>query len=836
MPIQGSQVFYSITGGADAAKFTINSTTGELSFVTAPDYEKPTDAGKNNVYDVIVRASNGTLTDNQAIAVTVTDVAAVTITGTSGADTIDATHTVAGQSLPTAENDTLNGLGGNDSLDGGVGADTMSGGAGNDTYYVDNTGDKTIEVTGEGSDTVRSTVTYTLSANVENLKLTGNGLINGTGNTLNNNLDGNGAANVLDGGTGADTMTGGNGNDTYIVDNAGDVVTETDHSGTDTIKSSITIGSLAAYVENLTLTGSSALDGTGNSLDNTVTGNSAANTLSGLDGNDKLDGGAGADHLIGGLGDDIYVVDNASDIVTELANEGTDTIQSTITISALAANIENLTLIGSGIIDGTGNALDNVITGNSKANVLSGLAGNDWLSGGTGDDTMYGGIGDDTYEVNATGDVTFENAGEGTDTVRSTIAWTLGTNLENLTLTGLSKVNGYGNAVDNVILGNIVANTLYGYDGNDYLDAGRGGDKMFGGAGNDTYVVNETTDVVTELANEGTDSVQSSITYTLGANLENLTLTGTSGLNGTGNALDNIITGNLGSNVLTGGAGNDTYYIQNIADSIVENANEGTETVYSSVTHTLETNVENLTLTGTLAADATGNALNNILVGNSGENVLDGQAGADSMTGGAFNDTYIVDDVGDTVTELANEGIDSVQSSIAYTLGANVENLTLTGTALNGTGNELDNTLEGNSQNNVLLGAAGADSLYGSDGNDTINGGTGADFLTGGIGNDTFVFSSISDSGTVDGARDIIIDFTSGEDVINLSAIDANLGTSGDQAFVLDTNGTFVAGEIAFTQVGSDLYVSLYQDSSGVAAMQFVVLSATSLSASDFVL
>src|SRR5207247_10849105 len=165
----GAVVFYSIAGGADAAKFTIDSSTGALSFVAAPDYEKPTDAGKDNVYDVIVRTSNGTLTDSQAIAVTVTDVAAVTITGTSGADTIDATHTVAGQSLPTAENDTLNGLGGNDSLDGGLGADTMSGGVGNDTYYVDNTGDKTIEITGEGTDTVRSTVTYPLAANVQNL-------------------------------------------------------------------------------------------------------------------------------------------------------------------------------------------------------------------------------------------------------------------------------------------------------------------------------------------------------------------------------------------------------------------------------------------------------------------------------------------------------------------------------------------------------------------------------------------------------------------------------------------------------------------------------------------
>src|SRR6185295_15243866 len=165
------------------------------------------------------------------------------------------------------------------------------------------------------------------------------------------------------------------------------------------------------------------------------------------------------------------------------------------------------------------------------------------------------------------------------------------------------------------------------------------------------------------------DSVRSSVSFTLGANVENLTFTGTGATAGTGNELNNILTGNVGANVLTGGAGNDTYVV-GVGDTVVEAANEGTDTVQSSVSWTLGANVENLTLTGTGASDGTGNSLNNILTGNVGANVL---------TGGAGNDTYVVG-AGDTVVEAANEGTDSVRSSVSFTLGANVENLILTGT------------------------------------------------------------------------------------------------------------------------------------------------------------
>jgi hypothetical protein len=162
---------------------------------------------------------------------------------------------------------------------------------------------------------------------------------------------------------------------------------------------------------------------------------------------------------------------------------------------------------------------------------------------------------------------------------------------------------------------------------------------MIGGTGNDTYVVDNVGDVVTENLNEGTDTVQSSITYTLGANVENLTLTGTANINGTGNSLDNVITGNSGINVLAGGAGSDTYIVQNAGDVVTEALNEGTDTVQSSVSYGLGANIENLTLTGSGNINGGGNGDANAITGNSGNNILNGGGGNDTLVGGGGTDT-----------------------------------------------------------------------------------------------------------------------------------------------------------------------------------------------------
>ncbi|MDB9522255.1 Calx-beta domain-containing protein [Dolichospermum circinale CS-1225] len=158
---------------------------------------------------------------------------------------------------------------------------------------------------------------------------------------------------------------------------------------TDTLTAAVTT-TLPANVENLTLTGAAAINGTGNAGNNVITGNT---------GNNILNGGAGTDTLIGGLGDDIYVVDSATDTITEGVNAGTDTIQSSVTYTIAAlANVENLTLTGAAAINGTGNAGNNVITGNGANNILNGGAGNDILTGGLGKDTLTGGLGVDRFD------------------------------------------------------------------------------------------------------------------------------------------------------------------------------------------------------------------------------------------------------------------------------------------------------------------------------------------------------------------------------------------------------------------------------------------------------
>ncbi|MBD1997994.1 calcium-binding protein [Leptolyngbya sp. FACHB-541] len=742
-----------------------------------------------------------------------------TITGNDGSNTISG---LAGNDVLSggAGDDTLLGGLGNDLLDGGVGNDTMTGGAGNDTYIVDASTDVVTELAGEGTDTILAGSTFTLVANIENLTLEGTGNFNGTGNDLNNTIIGNSGNNILDGGLGADALRGGLGNDTYVVDNAGDVVSENVNEGTDTVNASVNF-TLSAGLENLTLTSTGNINGTGNESVNTIIGNSGNNTLGGGGqddvlvggaGNDILDGGVGNDSMVGGIGDDTYFIDAAGDVVTEATSEGIDIINSSIGF-ALAANFENLTLTGSANVNGTGNDVANTITGNNGNNTLNGLGGNDTLfgnggndtlDGGAGNDVMSGGAGDDTYIVDSINDLVSENSNEGLDTVRSNVNYTLGNNLENLTLTGSGNLNGTGNAgantitgtdgdnildggagtdlligglgndtyiVDNVGdriqevsgvgidavessvsfnlatngefvenlfltgsdnidgIGNALNNTIMGNSGNNRLDGGTGADSLNGGTGNDTYIVDNAGDRVTELLDAGIDFVESSVSFALGSNLENLTLTGTDNINGTGNALNNTIIGNSGNNridgstgadEMTGGLGNDTYVVDNLGDTIIEASNAGIETVESSVTFVLGTELENLTLTGALDINGTGNAGNNTIRGNSSNNRIDGGAGADIMSGGAGNDIFIVDNVGDTVTELLNEGIDLVQSSITFTLGDSVENLTLTGTEnINGTGNSGVNTIIGNSGNNRLDGGAGADELVGGDGNDT---------------------------------------------------------------------------------------------------------------------
>jgi Ca2+-binding RTX toxin-like protein len=428
----------------------------------------------------------------------------------------------------------------------------------------------------------------------------------------------------------------------------------------------------------------------------------------------------------GGPGDDVYSINNQFDVVVEDVNAGNDTVNATV-YYRLSPNVENLVLLGSVGLQGYGNDLANTITGN---------AGNDLIDGDTGADTMFGGAGNDTYFVDNSGDVVIENANEGNDTVFSAIHLALQANVENLVLQGGADLQGYGNGLANMLRGNAGSNVLNGE---------AGADTMYGLAGDDAYFVDNAADGVIESASEGADTVYASVHFRLPANVEHLVLLGSADLQGYGNNLANSLYGNAGTNILNGGggadamyglAGSDAYFVDSAGDAVVENADEGADTVYASVHFRLPENVENLVLQGSADLQGYGNGQANSIYANSGNNLLDGGAGADTMYGLAGDDVFFVDSAGDFVVENANEGNDAIFTSLDYVLPANVENLVFE-----------------NAAGHWGMGNALANGIFGNIGDDVLDGGGGADLLVGNLGRDAFLFTA----GQADG--DIVADF-----------------------------------------------------------------------------
>ncbi|MGI9213079.1 MAG: Calx-beta domain-containing protein, partial [Methylococcaceae bacterium] len=278
--------------------------------------------------------------------------------------------------------------------------------------------------------------------------------------------------------------------------------------------------------------------------------------------------------------------------------------------------------------------------------------------------------------------------------------------------------------------------TLIGDTGNDYLNGGADNDLLLGDAGNDTL-----------LGEAGNDSLDG------GADNDSLD----------GGAGSDTLNGGTGADTLTGGDGNDTYFVDNIADRVIELAQStsGKDTIISSIDYTLLVNFENLELTGPANLKGTGNPANNIITGNDSDNLLDGGDGfdtliggdgddtleggdgSDSLIGGDGNDVYLVDNPDDHILETATGGDqDAVRTRVSYTLSNFLEILTLTGSnTLDGTGNALDNTVEGNDADNKLSGEAGNDTLLGHAGDDVLTGGRGNDEIDGGLGNDEAVYA-----------------------------------------------------------------------------------------------
>lgn len=539
----------------------------------------------------------------------------------------------------------------------------------------------------------------------------------------------------------------------------------------------------------------------GTRFDDTLRGDRFAETLSGLGGNDRvlggsnhdvIDGGAGNDTMIGGTGNDYYVVGLAGDRIVERAGEGRDTVLSYAEDYVLDDNVDVLKL-GQGRTTATGNDDDNRIAGNRTANVLlgeggddrlEGLSGDDRLNGGDGDDTMLGGNGDDIYYVSAAGDQVIETAGSGIDTVivYGAMEVTLGAHVENLTLRGGAR-EGNGNALANTITGSddrgVTLNggdgndSLVGGDGDDRLNGERGDDTMVGGGGDDTYRVNSTGDVVVELTDAGNDLVIAYTDVTLSANVESVDLRGTASA-ATGNGSDNTITGNGHANMLSGLGGRDS------------------------------------------------------IEGGSGDDTIDGGAGADTMLGGTGDDYYVIGLPTDDVVEMRSEGIDTVLSYVdGYTLGDHVERLEIGYGRVAGAGNSLGNRIFGNDEDNIISGLGGDDTLIGGKGQDLMSLGAGEDEVWIGAG----------DSGTSAATRDIITDFTRGDDLLDLSAIDADTTAAGHQAFDFVGTGAIVdAGDLGFRAYGSKVIVIGDTDGDGAVDFTIELQGLGVMASTDFIL
>ena len=729
---------------------------------------------------------------------------------------------------------TLTGSNFNDRLVSGTGTDTLAGGGGDDTYVVNSLEDQVVEGAGQGTDTVETDINYSLArlVNIEKLKLTGSTAIFATGNAMANTLVGNTGNNVLDGSVGADTMMGALGDDEYVVDNVGDTVVENASEGVDTVRSSISY-TLTHNVEKLSLNGAVAINGTGNALNNQITGNTANNILIGADGDDTLTGGAGADTFTVAMNsgtDTIMDLGDGADAVSVGANATViATVVKNWSAAASTRNAGQMTLntasssvdLSASAAGGAGFTVNHTGTNDVK---LRGSALADTLIGGTGFDTLIGGQGNDTYVVKSASTAVVEGAKAGTDTVSASITFSIGSidHVENLTLLGLSNTSGTGNYLDNRITGNSGNNVLSGAAGSDTLDGGIGNDTLAGGVGNDVFVLGgwtqvagipgyTNTDTLTDFKQDGADKISLSLnTYTglakPGALSANMFWSAAGAKQGR-SVSDRIIYDTATGALYYDSDGYNPDAPKQATVALTEKARVGMEAVQIATIGTSKyplLSASDFLVSGALAGV---NLVNQgadpiAMAGTDFADTLVSGSGADILVGGAGGDRYIINSSTAKIFEFAGEGVDTVLSRVNLDLsisGLNIENLTLFGDALDGTGNTLNNQITGNALNNRLDGGLGDDSLTGGGGNDT---------LTGGLGNDTFI---------VDSGTDQISDLGKGQDVLLVSSgASATAKLAGAWTASVKTN---IVGAVNMDAAGFALDVSNSVGSAGYNIM-----------------
>jgi Ca2+-binding RTX toxin-like protein/carbon monoxide dehydrogenase subunit G len=782
----GSALTYSIVGGADVARFTVDASTGALSFISAPDYENPTDAGANNIYDVTVQVSDGTLTDTQAIAVTVADVAEHIQLGNGGVTFADTGVTELSITGGTG-NDTITGMAGVDHLYGGAGNDTIVGGGGAD-----------ILDGGTGTDTVDySASSAGVTVNLGNAGAQSGG--DAAGDVLSNfeNITGSAFNDTLIGDAGANVLTGGAGNDVLIGGGTGNLL----------VNGSFEANHIAAgsWAPTATLTGWTAASGdfeTWNHL--TISGQ----TYTASDGvqSIELDSGMGLDKFY----QDVQTVSGApytlafDAAMRAGAPSSTGTIQvfwngnliDSFDPTSTSWATHSYTVTGDGGFDrltfsevaadndSLGGLIDNVrLVGND---ILDGGAGNDTLIRGAGNNTLIGGNGIDTADYStATAAVTVSLSMTGVQNTRG-----VGTD----TLSGIENLTGAN--YNDTLTGDANANVISGGAGNDTIAGGAGADTLDGGTGIDTVDYSASSAGVTvNLTNTGAQSGGDAAGDVL-ANFENVT----------GSAYADVLIGDAHANVIYGGAGNDTL----IGDG----------------------GATNLIVNGSFETAVVGDNSNQLFNAVTGWTADTGQI---QIKGDGYGGQYA--DEGTQFADLdADTGVDSFHQDIQTTNGQSYQlsfdaegrsgyaattqtvNVYWNGTLIDsfdpsgtsyqthtysvvGTGgldrltfaeSSADNDTIGAAIDNVTLFATGNDTLDGGAGNDTLIGGTGADTLIGGTGINTADYSTSANGVNVNLATNVNTGGDAQGD--SLSGIENVTGSNYNDALTGDSNDNTLTG------------------------------------------
>ncbi|PTQ88897.1 calcium-binding protein [Agitococcus lubricus] len=593
--------------------------------------------------------------------------------------------------------DTLYGLNGDDSLDGGLGIDTMSGGLGNDTYYVDQSTDSIIESSNQGLDKVFATVSYTLSANLESLTLTGSSSINGTGNILNNIIMGNTGNNILNGGAGADTLRGGAGNDTYVVDNVGDVVDER-KSATNSTTAVTENGSVGggSWGGQFTLDGQKVLF-VSNEFQQAGQPNGSTNLmLKDLNGGYTLvNTSASGNPILGSFGKGQFSSDGIKVYfaIKNVAGYSTGLYAKNLSTGALdyvmpwsdASQEFFVSANGNEVLfrsDSSAIAGDSITNGgifirNLSTSTVSRVTTDDYhpilttlmLASGSAifspvstNKVLYTQKYLDSYYVYTHTKLVLKDLTNNTEMVITP----MGENYTDISVQGASfsadgtKIlfSSAPNEIDNSGVSQIYlkdlnsgvvtcvsagesgtanascVNAVLSPDGTKVAFISSATNLVANDTNGkrDVFVKDLQTGKITLMSTDSLGNLANDDSYTVAFSADNKRLVFTSEAN------------NLSANDHTAN-GFDVF----IKDLDVDAG--GIDTVQSSVSYTLGDYLENLTLTGSSSINGTGNILNNIITGNTGNNILNGGAGADTLRGGAGNDTYVVDNVGDVVDE-----------------------------------------------------------------------------------------------------------------------------------------------------------------------------------------